>query len=488
MNAVSALAQRRAKSASLSLSLPLEAGLVLGVTALAAGLRFYKLGEWGFWIDELYTLGRVEAHYSTLEALLNNVPPAFHWLPLSLILTSGTVNALGVSEWSARLLPAVVGMLSVPILYLPVRKLFGTGTALLFGLLLALSPWHLTWSQNARFYTPLMLLYTLALLAFFFGLERDRPWLLFASLLLTYLALSERLLAGFIAPVVLAYLLAIKLLRFEKPAGWRPRNLVILALPVVAVALVEAYGWLSQGSSALMAGLGWFFLYRAYDPFRLLVLISYDLGYALVPLALATGLLLIARRSRAGLFFTLAAVVPVALLVGLNRILFTQDRYAFVALPAWLILAGVAVRELGARLPGRSGWLAVGVAGMLAAEALSADLLYYQVNNGNRRDWKGAFSLIDAEARPGDLVVAYWPELVEHYLNAEGLAWAEVRVQQLSGQNQRVWFVLDSETEWANPAGRQWVLENARLMDVRYLRTPENANVRLYLYDPDPEG
>ena len=32
------------------------------LTVLAAGLRFYKLGEWSFWIDEIFTLVRVDAH------------------------------------------------------------------------------------------------------------------------------------------------------------------------------------------------------------------------------------------------------------------------------------------------------------------------------------------------------------------------------------------------------------------------------------------
>ena len=34
--------------------------VLAGVILLAAGLRFYKLGEWSFWGDEFITVGRVQ--------------------------------------------------------------------------------------------------------------------------------------------------------------------------------------------------------------------------------------------------------------------------------------------------------------------------------------------------------------------------------------------------------------------------------------------
>ena len=134
------------------------------IVAIAAFLRFYKLGAWSFWGDEMLTI--------------IDVPDGFNYALLrrSLMLSTilAVIGELGVSEWSARLAPALVGVLSVPVLYYPVRRMLGPAVALLFALLLAVSPWHLYWSQNARYFILLLLFYPLALLFLYFGLHERR--------------------------------------------------------------------------------------------------------------------------------------------------------------------------------------------------------------------------------------------------------------------------------------------------------------------------
>jgi len=164
------------------------------MTGLAILLRLYRLGDWRFWIDELSTVNRVQAHYSELDSILSNLPPHTNWFPVSLLATSAVIQAVGVSEWSARLAPAVIGFLSLPVLYFPVRRVFGVRVALIFALLLAVSPWHIFWSQNARLYTSLMLFFCLALFAFHQALEHDRLGYALLFIVFVYLGASERLL------------------------------------------------------------------------------------------------------------------------------------------------------------------------------------------------------------------------------------------------------------------------------------------------------
>src|SRR4030067_1875055 len=72
---------------------------ILGfITLLAVGLRFYKLGEWSFWYDEIFTLRDVQ-RISELGLLDQQISRALIYL---------TVHSLGISEWSARLVPALV--------------------------------------------------------------------------------------------------------------------------------------------------------------------------------------------------------------------------------------------------------------------------------------------------------------------------------------------------------------------------------------------
>ncbi|MFO7537729.1 MAG: glycosyltransferase family 39 protein [Chloroflexota bacterium] len=462
------------------------------VTFMALILRFYKLGEWSLWIDEIFTIERVQAHYLTLEATLRNLPPQTNWIPTSLLLTSAALNLWGISEWSARLAPALIGVVSIPILYFPTRQIFGMRVALISALLLAVSPWHLIWSQNARFYPALMLFYMLALLAIFSGLERDRPWQLVAGLLFFYLALSERIFALLLGPVVAGYLLLLWLLPFEKPAGFNRRNLLLLSLPLIAGLLIEGISWLTAGYSRFFGDFGWFFLYVNNTPARLLGTTLFNVGLPLICLALLGGLYLLRQKSRPGLLLLTAALLPLLLLLPVSLFMFVEDRYLFVTLPAWIILGAVVVDEIWQRLGRQQLLLAVALLGVLLADAVADNLLHYQVNEGSRRDWRGAFALVQEQAGPADTVVAFWPEFAPFYLDREIVAWDEMtprraRETAVAGDHP-IWFVVDSETVWGNLPLKSWLETNAELIEVFYLRTPSDQSLRIYRYAPTGGG
>jgi mannosyltransferase len=467
-----------------TLSSATQYGLLLGVTLLATLLRFYRLGEWSFWIDEIFTVLRAQTQFATIEAIQQNIFPVRNWIPLSLIFTGGALNLLGTNEWSARLVSAVIGILSIPVLYFPIKKMFGWSVGLLAVLLLSVSPWHIYWSQNARFFTSLMLFYTLAIFAFFFGLEQDRLAYILLFTFLTYLATSERLLALFIMPVVVGHLLLLKILPFEKPPGLRFRNLLFFILPGIAIISIELYSYISSGTLQFFA-YDWFFLYRSDDPLRLLSFIGFDISVPLMCFAFFSGVYLMFHKSRAGLLIFLGAVVPVVLLLLMNPFIFTKDRYAFVTLPSWIILGAVGIRQIFSDTRGHGKILAVGLLFVVLADAAGLNLMYYHVNNGNRRDWKGAFAMVKQRSKQDDLYVSYWPELGQYYLKEEVISWEEIDPDTVLESAKRYWFVLDSETIYANKEMKTWVEQNARLIDVKYLRTPDDFYLRIYLFDPN---
>lgn len=464
-------------------------GLLIAITLLAAILRFYKLGKWSFWFDEVFTLNRALNNYSDFDAVVQTTL-SHKFLPLSIILSGSVVNILGISEWSARLVPAIIGIISVPILYFPTKKIFGWRAAAIAALLLALSSWHIYWSQNARFYTALLFFYTLALFAFYFAIERDRPLYILIGYLLLYLAFSERFVAMWFVPVIATYLIVLKIAPFEKPAGFRVRNvLLIVLLPVIAIGIIEIISLLTTGSArffteSFFSDFEFFLLYRNDDPARLLYLIVFNISFPATCLAFVSGIYLIVKKSRPGLFFFIAALIPVILIVLLNTYIFTKDRYVFLTLFSWLILTAVAVKELFAQTKGNAKLLAAGILILLIVSAASSSLLYYGVNNGNRRDWKNTFAMIEWQAKEEDVVVSFWPKLTDYYLGEEGLEWQNVNPEMILNSSNRFWFVLDSETISANETMKSWLDENAELIEVKYLRTPEDLYLRVYLYDP----
>src|SRR4030095_15459381 len=153
------------------------------------------------------------------------------------------------------------------------------------------------------------------------------------------------------------------------------------------------------------ADFDWFFLYRNGDPIRLLGNISFNIGIPLMALALFSGLFLITRRHGAGLLMTVNAVVPLVILMVANPFIFTKDRYVFMVLFSWMVLAAVAIRELLSQLTGQHKWLAIGVLALLLMDAGGNDLLYYRNNHGNRAEWKTVFYMIQNQGRPDDVVV-----------------------------------------------------------------------------------
>ena len=453
---------------------------LLAVTLLAAVLRIPMLGRWSLWIDEAFTIGRVQANVNLAEILRT------WWQPsLSVILTGGAFHLFGVSEWSARLVAVAIGILSVPVLYLALRKPFGSWVALLAVVLLALSPWHIYWSQNARFYTSAMLLTALSMLACYAVMERDRPWHIVSFYLLLFFAMGERLIVLLAVPAVPVYLLLLWVLPLERPKGWRARNLALQALPAVLFAVRDAFGLLTSGPPHLAHSLEVFGGNPNHSAFRLLASIAYRLGVPLICLALVGGVYLVLQKNRAGLFALTAAVVPVVLLTAMAPFAFTIDRYIFTTLPFWMVLAAAGVHQIYVALEGRKKLLALGVLAALAGTYLGEDVLYFTAQNGNRPDWRGAFAIVERRRIEGDLVLATRPELGHYYLDREVRSLATFDPDAAQAIEQRIWFVIDEATSYVDPATEQWLSAQAQLVDVLAISMPSKSlNIRIYLYDP----
>lgn len=451
-----------------------EAGqlaLLLLVTIFAFALRLFRLGEWSFWGDELITVRKLQ----DLSANLNLFD-----FKLSNYLIAAALGAFGVSEWSARLVPALIGALTVPVLYFPIRQVFGSFTALLASLFLSISTWHIYWSQNARFYTALLLFYTLALFVFYIGIEKDRPAYLVLFLVLLGLAVLERMFALLLVPIIALYLALLYLLPFEKPAGLRRRNLLLLGVPSLLGGLVFALPILADTSLWLQR-----FSWVNNNPVWLLSGVVYYIGLPVMVLGAVGGAFLLLRKDRAALLFGLAAAIPLLAIVFLSFFQYTANRYVFVALSAWIVLAALAVREFFSQTHGSARVLAAGVLLILFIEPLGEDMLYFQYQNGNRDNWKAAFQLIQYYKQPGDLVALADNVHGPYYLHEPTENLYRMDLQGLANGTQRVWFIEDINLGDKMPQKLHWIQANARLVanfDV-YVRA-RNFKMRVYLYDP----
>jgi Dolichyl-phosphate-mannose-protein mannosyltransferase len=423
----------------------IEYSILAGITIIAMALRFYKLGEWSFWGDEVFSIsGRPDGFF----------------LSLSVRLIQLTINWLGISEWSARLVPAIIGTVSIPLLYFPVRKQFGIWVGLLFASMLAVSPWHLYWSQNARFYVLLLLLYTFTLLAFYIGIEEDKPWYIVASLVLFGLAVQERLMALMFILIAVVYLVCIKLLRFDKPVGLNRRNVLIFFVPIVVLGLWFAFPFL-RDLPGWIAGFGRI----NNNPIWILSGTFFYITLPVVFLAGAGMIYYLLEKNRGVLFFCLAGLIPLIVIVILSVVQYTANRYAFIALTSWLILASIGLYGLASLLSGRAIIFSVAIYLLILGTAFSDSILYYQYQNGNRDNWKAAYNYIQQHKGSNDLVVSGTPQVGSYYLKDQVIGYPYLSPDELKRYD-RIWLVEDLNVKDLYPSQRAWMLDNAQLVAV----------------------
>jgi uncharacterized membrane protein len=118
------------------------------ISLLAAGLRFFRLGNKSLWIDELLQVVVSERSLpEMIEGISYHLSPPLDYFLLHLI------GLLGNGDYLVRVNAAVFGVLAVAVFYYLLRELFTEQHAVVGGILLALSRFHIHYSQEVRMYS-----------------------------------------------------------------------------------------------------------------------------------------------------------------------------------------------------------------------------------------------------------------------------------------------------------------------------------------------
>src|SRR5215467_6035247 len=133
---------------------------------LAAALRFYDLGKWPYAGDEFATIKeeRVLFHGQAVprESQAYRLP---HAIPLGYLTIHVSHTLFGDSERGTRVMVALLGSLTVVLVFLLLDGPLSRTTAGITALLLALMPTHVFFSQMTRFYITASMFSYLALSA-----------------------------------------------------------------------------------------------------------------------------------------------------------------------------------------------------------------------------------------------------------------------------------------------------------------------------------
>ena len=120
-------------------------------------LRVYRLGYQSFWTDEIltYSISRLQPGEILTTHMGRNFPPLYYLIVHPLL-------KFGSHESLLRFPSLVFGSLCIPLLYLVLRKWQGKTVALTGAIIMAISPFHVWYSQEARPYALLLFLSILA--------------------------------------------------------------------------------------------------------------------------------------------------------------------------------------------------------------------------------------------------------------------------------------------------------------------------------------
>jgi len=432
-----------------------------GLVVLAAALRVYRLTYWSFDGDEMNTLRDSLAPPDILNPkpllfLLNHYLIA-PWLPLD--------------ELGLRAIPVLFGIAAVPAVFLMYRLVVDERAALFAAVLLALSPWHIYWSQFARYYALVFFFSALFPFMLYKGVLDRRSGLIMAGLALAMCAILAHPTSGL---VLLAFGLWLLLRRRHNLRAVKRAIAARPALSIVALLVMMGIGyrlsdlfvdwytlrqdrWGYQGPILLLSYLGW------------LVPVIAVFGVAGISWLWRDG-----DRSLAKLL-TAMLLAPILLLAALTYVVPISTAYLYATTPAIFLGAGYFLARLM--------WLGPTVLRMpLAAvsclgAAIVADLppLASHYQDGMRRDFRAAAQHLDRVANPSHPIVSDQPRVLQYYLKRPVLMLSrdpEVFLEQVDTvmptPDRRLWLVVEVKSrggfseQGLGPLS-SWVAANCRL-------------------------
>jgi mannosyltransferase len=455
--------------------------LPLSLSLLALAVRLTNLTYHSIWFDEAMSVHWARSSISriwqvSMNLVEDRLPPLYY------LLLHGWRLLFGDGEIAMRLPSVILGVLLVPVIYQLARDLFDHRTATLAALLVALNPFLVWYSQEARMYALAALLGALGTWCFVRALSR--PW---ASGWAWWVGYSLCAAAGFYTHLYTAFLLPAHALYLL--LTWRRSRRVWIpyVLTMIVTAALSAPLTLAILRVSVEAGPGnpWQGLAaRLWDLHKSLTLwqapLSPTLTYALpagMLLLAAVGLLLKGEQSQGKLphprlFVALLWLLPLAvatLLMTRNKLAFFGARYFIVVLP-WLLLAvALGARTLSRRLAAVR-WPARALAPLclLLPVVLTLIPLPGQWSPPARKEaWRETVAFLANFAQPDDAILIHpdWTRYpLQYYFRGPGQTYAvfssvdantqlDPPLEVISSQHPVVWLV-ESHTELADPEHR----------------------------------
>jgi mannosyltransferase len=427
-------------------------GWLIAIMLVAAGLRLYDLGGPSFWFDEVLTVSLSSAPLGEIAANVRNAeqtPPLFHYV------MHGWMGLFGLSEFAVRLPAALCGIASVWMTYKLGRHLMGRWEGLICALLMAISPFQVIYSQEARVYSALML--TALLSTYMFvkvlregGLRNEMHYVLATGLMYWVHLHSVFVVAA--QQICWIYLHVAR----ERPADVRrisPARWIYLtgaALALFIPWMPTVWYWIHGVSQAFWIG--------AMSPWLLPQSYAMYAGSAVMLIALlglgSLGLMKMPRWQ--GVLLVGLLLIPVIVPYGIS--LLTRPLF----IPRYAIASAIGLYLLAARgviaLP-RPAWRIASVAALAGLSAYG--MIGVRERLAPKPDVRGATRYVIGSSHPGDVLALNAGNAnltLRHYTRDEDLrpfhqAWeaGEIPPASIVPADKQMWILSLRGADWRYP-------------------------------------
>ncbi len=385
-------------------------GSVVALTLLGFALRFFHLNIVSLRGDEAFTV----LHWmrEPLAQTLANIATVDPQAPLSYVLFRGWALVMGTSEYVARILPALLSVVAVPILYALGHRLGGRRLGLMAAFFWAINPNQIWHAQDARNYAIWAVLSVCAVWLALRALDRQRrvDWIL-------YIVVGT--LAAYVYYLELFIILVLSLYVF--PIYWRNRRLILRWIGAeIAIGFLLA-PWYLQSRLLLGSGYGGTGSHFEAQQWitRFLPTLTFgtpkqtfgtvfptNIGLVLVLVLLAglvIGLVLLWKQQHQhqALLLMLWGMVPLVLLgIVSTRLNVFEPRYVLAAAPAYTLILCALVLYFRSRLVVTVGFVVVLLMGLFVL------LNYYSLSDyAKSPNWRGLALYLHQHTQPDDWVI-----------------------------------------------------------------------------------
>lgn len=385
------------------------------IVFLGFSLRAHKIGSESIWYDEAIS---IKIASSDIVDIFTGESKDLGNPPLYSILLFCWMRIFGNSEIALRSLSALFGVLCLIPLYKLGRLVLTEATALFAALILAVSPLHVYFSQEARAYTLVTFLCLMSVFFFVKYIKQNRLSALIGYIAATSLSMSSHYFAFFVVAAQCVCLIVYR--QRHKSSSTK----LLIAQVISGLLFLGLCGQVLISQIALRGNLGryagtWFkhFLYTPIyysvgktliwkDSPILLIAIVIPVIAIVFGSAFLIGIAGLRKNRELLCLLGLWLILPILIPVGISIFLFPfySGKYSIMASPAYYLIMGAGISSVKTR---KIRYMLV--TGIVVLSSVSV-INYYSHNF--KREWRSAAGYVAENSRNEDIVL-FCPDIGE---------------------------------------------------------------------------